>query len=154
MKAVFINCLFFLRLKENFDHWKNLLFNKREFRETDRVCERHFDRSQILTHWEHIIKGEVHQIEREKPKIRADAIPYLNLPDTEDAAHAQKRPHKEPKKRKQNLSNANHRGKVKSSFICSFLKDDLFSSKLQIHVFVRSIVNRWPEKTKKKLSAV
>lgn len=59
------------------------MFNKREFRETDRVCERHFDRTQILTHWEHIIDGKVCQLEREKPKIKSDAVPYLNLPDTD-----------------------------------------------------------------------
>lgn len=74
------------------------------------MCERHFDKTQILTHWEHIIKGEVFQIEREKPKIKANAIPYLNLPDTEAVAQSasQKRTHKEPKKRKQNLTNLNH----------------------------------------------
>lgn len=106
----------FIRSKENFEQWKNVLFNKREFRETDRVCERHFDGNQILTHWEHIINGEVHQIEREKPKIKADAIPYLNLPNTEDAVLPQKRSHKEPKKRKQNLTNVNHKDKVKLKF--------------------------------------
>lgn len=112
-----------------------MLYNKREFRETDRVCERHFDRSQILTHWEHIIKGEIHQIEREKPKIKADAIPYLNLPDTEDAPHntQQKRPHKEPKKRKQNLS-AHHKNKVNYRFICSILTNSS-KSESEMHVF-------------------
>ena len=101
-------------LKENFEKWKKVLFNKREFRETDRVCERHFDREQILTHWNHIIKGEIHQIEREKPKIKSDAVPYLNLPETEDAVQTspQKRTQKEPKKRKQNLTNLNHKDKV------------------------------------------
>lgn len=91
-----------------------MLFNKREFRETDRVCERHFDRSQILTHWEHIIEGKVHQLEREKPKIKGNAIPYLNLPETDDVtlSSPQKRAHKEPKKRKQNLTNLNHNDKV------------------------------------------
>lgn len=115
MSGFLYNLINFFRSKENFDQWKNVLFNKREFRETDRVCERHFDRTQILTHWEHIIKGVIHQIEREKPKIKADAIPYLNLPDTEDAVHPQKRTHKEPKKRKQNLTNANHKEKVRQN---------------------------------------
>lgn len=57
------------------------MFNKRAFRETDRVCERHFDRSQILTHWDHVIEGKLYQLEREKPKIKPSAVPYLNLPD-------------------------------------------------------------------------
>lgn len=94
-------------MQDNYENWKSILFNKREFRESDRVCERHFDRDQILTHWEHLINGEVAVLEREKPKIKANAIPHLNLPDTEDVAQitAQKRTHKEPKKRKQNLTN-------------------------------------------------
>lgn len=76
------------------------------------MCERHFDESQILTHWEHIINGAVEKIEREKPKIKANAIPYLNLPDTQDVAQSasQKRTHKEPKKRKQNLNNLSYNG--------------------------------------------
>lgn len=85
------------------------------------MCERHFDKTQILTHWEHIIKGEVHQIEREKPKIQANAIPYLHLPGTADVAQSsapsQKRTHKEPKKRKQNLNNSNQSEKVRQNTI-------------------------------------
>lgn len=87
------------------------------------MCERHFDRSQILTHWEHIINGVVHQLEREKPKIKGDAIPYLNLPETEAVVLStpQKRAHKEPKKRKQNLTNLNQNVKVnKNLFILFF----------------------------------
>lgn len=69
------------------------------------MCERHFDRTQILTHWEHIIDGKVCQLEREKPKIKFDAVPYLNLPETDCLTTAAKkraaklRP--EQKKRKQ-----------------------------------------------------
>lgn len=85
------------------------MFNKRDFRETDRVCERHFDRNQILTHWEHIIDGKVCQLEREKPKIKSDAVPFLNLPDMFYLASAGKKrgakTKPEPKKRKQNLHN-------------------------------------------------
>lgn len=90
------------------------MFNKRDFRETDRVCERHFDRSQILTHWEHIIDGKICQLEREKPKIRANAIPYLNLPETDDLAQIvnKKRGPREGKKRKQNLNSSENHEKV------------------------------------------
>lgn len=58
--------------KDNFESWKRRLFNKREFRETDRVCERHFDKTQILTHWEHIIDGKGILI------IRKCVINYVN----------------------------------------------------------------------------
>lgn len=110
--------LFLCLLQDNFEQWKKKLFNKREFRETDRVCERHFDKGQILTHWEHIIDGKLCQLEREKPKIRPDAIPYLNLPEADDliGISNRKRTPKEPKKRKQNLSNSNHKDKVSDTF--------------------------------------
>ncbi|XP_055300746.1 uncharacterized protein LOC129567660 [Sitodiplosis mosellana] len=102
--------------KDNFESWKKKLFNKREFRETDRVCERHFDRTQILTHWEHIIDGKVCQLEREKPKIKSNAVPYLNLPDTFYlATTAKKREAKvkpEPRKRKQNHTNPGNNEKA------------------------------------------
>lgn len=125
--AILILCLFYLSIvcsfyiqQDRFENWKSILFNKRAFRETDRVCERHFDRSQILTHWDHIIEGELCQLEREKPKIKPDAVPYLNLPETENetAAPNKKRTTKnrsEPKKRKQNLSNLGQQGKVSNS---------------------------------------
>lgn len=86
------------------------------------MCERHFDQSQILTYWEHTINGQVHQIQREKPKIKADAIPYLHLPGTADVPRvaatepSPKRAQKEPKKRKQNLSNLNQKVKIEMAF--------------------------------------
>ncbi|XP_031622805.1 uncharacterized protein LOC116340451 [Contarinia nasturtii] len=103
--------------KDNFESWKNRLFNKREFRETDRVCERHFDKTQILTHWQHIIDGKVCELEREKPKIKSSAVPYLNLPETEIIAITtnKKRAAKlkpEPKRRKQNNTNSDQTDKV------------------------------------------
>lgn len=115
------------------------------------MCERHFDKTQILTHWEHIIKGEVHQIEREKPKIKADAIPYLNLPVSYDASQSvsQKRTHKEPKKRKQNLSNSNQNEKVNDMLFIRSVKESYKK------IFV-CLLNRLSKKTKnkRKMSAV
>lgn len=94
--------------QDNFENWKRKLFNKREFRETDRVCERHFEKNQILTHWDHIIDGKLCQLEREKPKIKFDAVPHLNLPETETvlATINKKRglkPKMEQRKRKQTI---------------------------------------------------
>lgn len=45
----------------------------------DRICERHFTKDQILTHWDHIIDGKSVQLEREKPRLKDNAIPQLNL---------------------------------------------------------------------------
>lgn len=103
------------------------MFNKREFRETDRVCERHFDKTQILTHWEHIIDGEVSQLKREKPRIKSNAVPYLNLPETETIAMttSRKRGAKlkpNPRERKQNFTNSEHNEKVRKVFTKYYLK--------------------------------
>lgn len=81
------------------------------------MCERHFDRNQILTHWDHIIDGKLCQLEREKPKIKPDAVPYMNLPDSENdiSIKTRKRTAKnkaEPKRRKQNLTNSGQNEKV------------------------------------------
>lgn len=61
--------------------WKEKLFNKRPFKYTDKVCERHFTKDAILTHWDHVIQGERVQLKRDKPKLREKTIPTLNLPD-------------------------------------------------------------------------
>lgn len=111
-------CFFFFLFsaQDNFECWKKKLFNKRDFRETDRVCERHFDETQILTHWEHIINGKVCQLKREKPKIKSNAVPYLNLPDTDSSATTtRKRETKvkpEPRKRKLNNTRGGKNEKV------------------------------------------
>lgn len=62
--AILILCLFYLSIvcssyiqQDRFENWKSILFNKRAFRETDRVCERHFDRSQILHTGTILLKG-------------------------------------------------------------------------------------------------
>jgi hypothetical protein len=57
---------------------------KRQFKEHDRVCERHFDESDIVQFWESNINGQVHLTPRDKPKLRENAIPSKNLP-TADA---------------------------------------------------------------------
>lgn len=49
----------------------------------DRVCERHFNKEDIQTTWDHVINGELLQMERGKPKLKSNAIPSNNLP-TED----------------------------------------------------------------------
>lgn len=60
--------------------WKQILPKKREFKWTDKVCERHFEDKFIVTTWDHIIEGKLHQVERNKPKLKPDAIPTLNIP--------------------------------------------------------------------------
>ncbi|KAJ6638481.1 hypothetical protein Bhyg_11216 [Pseudolycoriella hygida] len=66
--------------KELFNLWKSVLPNRRELKPTDRVCERHFQEDHICKTFDHIINGELHQIDRGKPKLRDTAIPFYNLP--------------------------------------------------------------------------
>lgn len=62
-----------------FKEWQSRLFNRRAYRSTDRICERHFTKDQILTHWDHVIDGKVVKLEREKPRLKENAIPQLNM---------------------------------------------------------------------------
>lgn len=52
---------------------------KREFKPNDKLCERHFNKEDIITTWEHIINGKVCVLERAKPKLKDNAIPKLFL---------------------------------------------------------------------------
>lgn len=71
--------MFCSQSQEIFEEWKLRLFNRRPFRTNDRICERHFTKDQILTHWDHVIDGKLVQLEREKPRLKDNAIPLLNL---------------------------------------------------------------------------
>lgn len=107
-------------LQENFDSWKKVLHSKREFRETDRVCERHFDKTQILTHWNHLINGQVYQLEREKPKIEPSAIPCLNLSEYSAAAvetNTRRKPRRtnNKKRKSQNVAKVNQNSSLQFS---------------------------------------
>lgn len=62
-----------------FAQWKAVLPKKREFKRMDRVCERHFNVEDIQKTWDHIINGELHQLLRDKPKLKENAVPSLNL---------------------------------------------------------------------------
>lgn len=52
---------------------------RREFKPTDRVCQRHFDAVDIQTTWDHMINGKLVQMERAKAKLKPTAVPKLNL---------------------------------------------------------------------------
>ncbi|CRL04171.1 CLUMA_CG017279, isoform A [Clunio marinus] len=64
--------------------WKEILPKKREFKQHDRVCERHFEDTDIIQFWESKINGQIHFTPRDKPKLRSDAIPCKNFPINEE----------------------------------------------------------------------
>lgn len=64
-----------------FAQWKAVLPNKRPFKRSDRVCERHFQKNDILTTWDHNINGFLHKLERGKAKLKPNSVPCLNLDD-------------------------------------------------------------------------
>lgn len=64
-----------------FAQWKAVLPNKRPFKRSDRVCERHFEKNDILTTWDHNINGVLHKLERGKAKLKPKSVPCLKLDD-------------------------------------------------------------------------
>lgn len=64
-----------------FDQWKAVLPTKRPFKRSDRVCERHFKKNDILTTWDHNINGVLHKLERGKAKLKPNSVPCMNLDD-------------------------------------------------------------------------
>lgn len=74
-------CMMFMPPKtpEMFERWHSVLPKHRNFKPTDRVCERHFQPGDIQTTWDHIINGKLVQLERNKPMLMPNAVPTLNL---------------------------------------------------------------------------
>lgn len=87
----------FLAPTKLFNEWANVLVNKRNFKQHDRVCERHFEEADIIQFWEANINGKVHLTPRDKPKLREDAIPSKNLPKREDFVPISDSPKNVPK---------------------------------------------------------
>lgn len=87
---------------------------KRELKKFDRICERHFKENDISTTWEHIINGELHKIDRDKPKLNPKAVPSYNLPDP-SLTNEEEKPRKTRKRTKtqQQHNNENHAKKQK-----------------------------------------
>jgi THAP domain len=80
------NCVqrkMFLPPAARINDWKEVLHNKRVLKTHDRVCERHFDEKDIIQYWQANINGQIHLTPRDKPKLRENAIPTLNLPSKE-----------------------------------------------------------------------
>lgn len=63
--------------------WQNALPKRRPLKRTDRICNRHFDPSDVLTHWDHTINGKVVKMERDKVMLKPNAVPSLNLSETD-----------------------------------------------------------------------
>lgn len=74
----------FLPPSKLFNQWADLLPKKRTFKAHDRVCERHFQETDIIQFWEANINGQMHLTPRDKPKLRENAVPSLNLPSKDD----------------------------------------------------------------------
>lgn len=62
-----------------FKKWMEALPKHKEFKHSDRVCEYHFMKDLIVTTWDHWINGELHKLERGKPRLKAEAVPSLEL---------------------------------------------------------------------------
>lgn len=67
-----------------YEIWKATLPKLKEFKPSDKVCERHFQQSDVIRNFEQVINGEVFKLERGRARLKPNAIPYLNLPSDED----------------------------------------------------------------------
>lgn len=74
-------CMMFMppKLPDMFERWHSVLPKHRDFKPTDRVCERHFQPGDIRTTWDHIINGELVRMERTKAMLLPHAVPSQNL---------------------------------------------------------------------------
>lgn len=79
--------MMFLPPKEMYELWKEKLPKKRVFKINDKVCERHFRKEDIITTFDHVINGQLLQMERGRPKLKRTAVPCLHLPTEDDQNH-------------------------------------------------------------------
>lgn len=56
----------------------------RAIKNHDKVCERHFHKEDIITTYDHIIEGQMFQMERGRARLKTNAIPCLNLPTDDE----------------------------------------------------------------------
>lgn len=72
---------FFLPSVRRLKRWQEILtkHNLKTFRETDKLCEFHFNPDDIETNFSTVIQGQVVAIERARPKLKDEANPCRNL---------------------------------------------------------------------------
>lgn len=72
---------FFLASIRRIKRWQEILakHNLKPFRQSDKLCEFHFNPDDIETNFLTVIKGKVVAIERERPKLKDEANPCRNL---------------------------------------------------------------------------
>ncbi|TMW45023.1 hypothetical protein DOY81_009897, partial [Sarcophaga bullata] len=64
--------------------WAANLPNVKQLRRSDRVCYLHFKPGDINYTFGHIINGQMYQIQRDRPRLKPDAVPCLEMTSKED----------------------------------------------------------------------
>lgn len=72
---------FFMACPKRLTRWQEILskHHLKQFRESDKICEMHFDPEDIDTKFITTIKGQIVEIDRLRPKLKAEANPCRNL---------------------------------------------------------------------------
>ncbi|XP_037936378.1 uncharacterized protein LOC119670261 [Teleopsis dalmanni] len=66
--------------KQLFEKWIHSLPKVKPLTEADRVCSLHFHTDDVQNTFYHIIEGKTLHIPRERPRLKLNAVPTLNIP--------------------------------------------------------------------------
>ncbi|XP_037811608.1 uncharacterized protein LOC119603604 [Lucilia sericata] len=67
-----------------FAQWADLLPKVRTLRSIDRVCYLHFRPEDVVYTFDHCINGQIFKIHRDRPRLKPDALPCLELTTKEE----------------------------------------------------------------------
>ncbi|KAL5277423.1 hypothetical protein ACFFRR_002578 [Megaselia abdita] len=72
---------FFVASSKRLGRWQEILkkHHTKVFKETDKLCELHFNEEDIDTKFSTVIKGQIVEIDRLRPKLKDNANPCKNL---------------------------------------------------------------------------
>lgn len=67
-----------------FAQWSDVLPKVRQFKTTDKVCYLHFKPDEILSTFDHLINGHLIKIQRDRRRLKPNAVPSLEITTKEE----------------------------------------------------------------------
>ncbi|XP_065365181.1 uncharacterized protein LOC135958223 [Calliphora vicina] len=67
-----------------FAQWADILPKVRTLRSIDRICHLHFRPEDVVYTFDHIINGQIYKIQRDRPRLKPDALPCLEMTTKEE----------------------------------------------------------------------
>lgn len=80
----FVNKIIFEKDPSLYAQWAANLPNVKHLRRSDRVCYLHFKPEDINYTFGHLINGQMYQIQRDRPRLKPDAVPCLEMTSKEE----------------------------------------------------------------------